>query len=83
MEYYSRKEVSVHNTIDDCWVIANGYVYDITPFLLNNDFHTRMIDGKEGTDISSDFKFHTLLQKQVWRKYIIGRVIGSRSCACM
>ena len=25
--------VSVHNKIDDCWTVIDGYVYDITPIL--------------------------------------------------
>jgi cytochrome b involved in lipid metabolism len=83
MEYISREEVVLHNTVDDCWVIANNYVYNITPFLLENHFHVSMLSGREGTDISIHFNHHTWLQKKKWNQYIIGRVVGSNHCTCI
>lgn len=35
--FYLRDEVSIHNTPDDAWVIVNGRVLDLTPFLAKPD----------------------------------------------
>ena len=32
----SPAEVAKHNKPDDCWVVINGYVYDLTRFLPNH-----------------------------------------------
>lgn len=77
------EEVALHNNLDDCWVVANNIVYDITPFLLENDFHVSMLEGREGTDITEHYNHHNWKNKQVWKQYIIGRVKGSNQCVCM
>ncbi|MBA0556322.1 hypothetical protein Golob_026432 [Gossypium lobatum] len=30
---YTMEEASQHNTKDDCWVVIDGKVYDVTPYL--------------------------------------------------
>ncbi|OAY68568.1 cytochrome B5-like protein [Ananas comosus] len=30
---YTKKEVSVHNTRKDCWIIIKDKVYDVTPYV--------------------------------------------------
>lgn len=34
---YLRNEVSLHNTPDDVWVVVNGRVLDLNPFLAKPD----------------------------------------------
>lgn len=36
-KFYLRNEVSLHNTPDDIWVIINGRVLDLNPFLAKPD----------------------------------------------
>jgi len=33
---YSVTEVAKHNTLNDAWLIINGYVYDVTQFARNH-----------------------------------------------
>jgi len=33
MSNITMHEVSKHKTVDDCWVVAHGKVYDITEFV--------------------------------------------------
>ena len=32
-DFISRELIKRHNTLDDCWVIINSNVCDVTPFL--------------------------------------------------
>ena len=33
MKYYSKHEVSQHSTSEDCWIVINDKIYNITRFL--------------------------------------------------
>jgi cytochrome b involved in lipid metabolism len=33
MKSFTAAEVAKHNTADDCWIIVNGMVFDVTKFL--------------------------------------------------
>merc|ERR1712110_88929 len=47
-----REEVAQHNTQEDCWVILNGYAYDLTGFLnehLGGDAIIMKYAGKDGS----------------------------------
>ncbi|XP_020264968.1 cytochrome B5-like protein isoform X2 [Asparagus officinalis] len=33
---YTKGEVSMHNTRDDCWIIVKGKVYDVTPYVFEH-----------------------------------------------
>jgi cytochrome b5 len=30
---FSKEEIAKHNTLQDCWLIIDGSVYDVTKFL--------------------------------------------------
>ena len=32
MKYYTLKDVSKHNNENDCWLVADNNVYDVTKF---------------------------------------------------
>lgn len=53
---YKMDEVAKHNTKDDCWVVINGRVCDLTKF--KADRHpggTAVIEAKAGQDASADW----------------------------
>jgi cytochrome b involved in lipid metabolism len=41
---FTKAEVAKHDTVHDCWLIINGKVYDVTPF----------VDEHPGGDILMD-----------------------------
>jgi L-lactate dehydrogenase (cytochrome) len=43
-------EVSKHNSRDDCWVIIDGNVYDVTDFLENHPGGEDIIIANAGKD---------------------------------
>ena len=49
------EEVALHATEDDCWVIVNGQVYDVTEFLGSHPGGRTILAGVGGTDASAMF----------------------------
>lgn len=73
-KFYSKKNVSFHNKIDDAWIIYNNKVYDITSFLKNNKHPpgNNPIIKNLGCDITYDINFHSKNAKKLLKKYKIG-----------
>lgn len=49
------EEVAKHNTGDDCWVVIDGYVYDLTDFLPSHPGGIEPIKYNAGKDVSAIF----------------------------
>jgi len=47
---FTKAEVAKHDTVHDCWMIINGKVYDVTPF----------VDEHPGGDILMDVRYAPL-----------------------
>lgn len=52
---YSMDQVAVHNNTQDCWVIYDDGVYDLTSYLRSHDRYLQ-IDSWCGKDITLDFE---------------------------
>nr|prf cytochrome b2 1-103 [Saccharomycetales] len=52
----SPAEVAKHNKPDDCWVVINGYVYDLTRFLPNHPGGQDVIKFNAGKDVTAIFE---------------------------
>ena len=50
MNYYTREEVAKHNKLNDCWVIVNNKVYDVTSFISLHPGGCEAILKNAGTD---------------------------------
>lgn len=71
---YSLEEVSKHNTENDCWVIVNGQVLDVTKFLGDHPGGKKSILLFAGKDASEEFNM--LHKPDVIQKYAAYTVIG-------
>ena len=79
--YYLEEEVLLHNLIDDCWVISNYKVYNVTGFLKLHSGHVTRIMPKAGKDVTKDYNFHIKKQQDIWKQYYIGD-IKKPKCFC-
>jgi len=70
------QEVSQHSSKDDCWVVINGMVYDVTRFLCDHPGGALPIIAVAGKDATQDFHMvHPVgLLDKMGSGMIIGRV---------
>lgn len=55
MQLISADEVSKHNSLNDCWVIIHGKVYDLTDFLDKHPGGVKVISRWAGQDATAAF----------------------------
>jgi cytochrome b involved in lipid metabolism len=77
---YAWSEVKKHNTIEDCWIVLNGNVYDVTKFLRSHPGGVKVIGyyaGQDATEVTN--AFHKEFDRvEKWSKmYLIGRIDDS------
>lgn len=80
--YFSWQDIRQHNTKDDCWLVVKGGVYDVTEFLHLHPAGENTILRKAGTDVTTDYGFHSSNAKAIWQKLRIGTVEGHSASAC-
>ena len=83
MNYYTIKEVSRHNTEDDCWIIAKNNVYDVTKFINIHPGSKNAILKHAGQVCDIDFDFHSKNAKKIWSKYKIGKILKKKESFCV
>jgi cytochrome b involved in lipid metabolism len=73
---YTMNEVSNHDKKNDCWIIINNMVYDVTNFL---DIHPggksmiMMVAGKDATEYFEELHNKNILD-EVGKEYMIGEL---------
>lgn len=56
IEELARDEVAMHNERDDCWIIIDGDVYDVTPVLDQHPGGDEVLLDLAGKDATENFK---------------------------
>ena len=73
---YTMDEISKHTFEEDCWVIVEGHVYDVTPFVNDHPggwLPMFNVSGKDATD--AFMNYHSAnVSKNMLPRYLIGRV---------
>ena len=49
---YTRSEVAAHKNLDDCWIVVNGQVYNVTAWLKRHPGGARILMHYAGEDAS-------------------------------
>ncbi|GBG27643.1 Endoplasmic reticulum-Golgi intermediate compartment protein 3 [Hondaea fermentalgiana] len=72
---YTLEQVRLHASVDDCWIIAHGQVYDVTRYLHKHPGGMKSILSRAGEDCTPDYEFHTKFsKKKLWPKFKVGAV---------
>ncbi|CAL5337226.1 unnamed protein product [Camellia sinensis] len=53
---FSFAEVSPHNVAEDCWIIINSKIYNVTDFMEDHPGGEEILLAVAGTDASEDFE---------------------------
>ena len=80
---FSWEEIRKHNKADDCWLVVDERVYDVTSFLAHHPAGSEAILRHAGQDSTVDFNFHSRSAQKLWKQFEIGKVEGSTSCLLM
>ncbi|KAL0321590.1 UNVERIFIED_CONTAM: cytochrome isoform E [Sesamum calycinum] len=70
------EEVAKHNEVKDCWLIINGKVYDVTPFMDDHPGGDEVLLAAVGKDATNDFEDvgHSDSAREMMDKYYIGEI---------
>ncbi|CDS11351.1 hypothetical protein LRAMOSA03614 [Lichtheimia ramosa] len=75
MGEYTLEEVAKHNKPDDCWVVVNGEVLNVTDFMAEHPGGKKAILLYAGRDATEEFNM--LHKKDVVKKYAPYAIIGT------
>ncbi|XP_004490217.1 cytochrome b5 [Cicer arietinum] len=72
--FYNIQDASNHNTKDDCWIIVDGKVYDVTQYLDDHPGGDDVILAATGRDATEDFEDagHSKSARELMEQYYIG-----------
>ncbi|XP_004510632.1 cytochrome b5 [Cicer arietinum] len=75
-ETFTFEEVAKHNNKNDCWIIVNGKVYDVTPFLDDHPGGDESLLSATGKDATVDFEDvgHSDSAQETMAKYFVGEI---------
>ncbi|KAL2457724.1 Cytochrome b5 [Abeliophyllum distichum] len=76
---YVYEEVGKHDKTKDCWLIINGKVYDVTPFMDDHPGGDEVLLSATGKDATNDFEDvgHSDSAREMMDKYYIGEIDAS------
>lgn len=81
---YTREEVLMHNNENDCWIIINNKVYDITKYLALHPGGKKILlqyAGQDSTKYFYDINHSKKAYKQL-ENYYIGNISISHTNKC-
>ncbi|KAK1257896.1 hypothetical protein QJS04_geneDACA024203 [Acorus gramineus] len=76
---YTLEDVSKHNTSEDCWLIINGKVYDVTKFLEDHPGGDEVLLSGTGKDATDDFEDvgHSTSARAMMDGFYVGEIDAS------
>ncbi|PKA57805.1 Cytochrome b5 [Apostasia shenzhenica] len=78
-EVFTLAEVSKHSSREDCWLIINGKVYDVTKFLEDHPGGDEVLLAATGKDATDDFEDvgHSATARAMMNEYFVGEIDAS------
>ncbi|KAM7260044.1 hypothetical protein ACFE04_015785 [Oxalis oulophora] len=72
----SMEEASTHNTLEDCWVVIHGKVYDVSKYLSDHPGGEDVILEATGKDATDEFEDagHSETARSEMEDYLIGKL---------
>ncbi|KAJ3669790.1 hypothetical protein LUZ60_010114 [Juncus effusus] len=73
---YSMKEVAEHNSDDDCWIVVDGKVYDVSSYLDEHPGGGDVLISATGKDATEEFEEagHSRDAKELMKDFCIGEL---------
>ncbi|XP_021718371.1 cytochrome b5-like [Chenopodium quinoa] len=73
---FSMEEAAEHNTKDDCWVVIDGKVYDVTSYLDDHPGGDDVLLTATGKDAKEEFEDagHSQDARDEMEKYFVGEL---------
>nr|ANQ46484.1 cytochrome b5 [Santalum album] len=73
---FTLAEVSEHHTPQDCWLVINGKVYDVTKFLEDHPGGDDVLLSATGKDATDDFEDvgHSSSARSMMDEYCVGEI---------
>ncbi|KAK4747186.1 hypothetical protein SAY87_026223 [Trapa incisa] len=73
---FTLAEVSNHNTANDCWLIIEGKVYNVTKFLEDHPGGDEVLLSSTGKDATDDFEDvgHSSTAKAMMDEFYVGEI---------
>lgn len=79
MSFFTAEQVAVHNTENDCWIIVDNNIYNITPFLNDHPGGKKILLKVAGQDASQQFhQFHSAAVMEKWGPQLLVGQIGAQ-----
>ncbi|KAF1869272.1 hypothetical protein Lal_00020949 [Lupinus albus] len=75
-DFYTIQDASQHKTKEDCWVVIDGKVYDVTQYLDDHPGGDDVILAATGKDATDDFEDagHSKSARELMEQYFIGEL---------
>ena len=76
MKIYTINEVRMHNREDDCWIIIENDVYNLTEFLYKHPGGKNVLFENAGKDVTENFEAqgHSEIARDILQTYLIGTI---------
>eukprot|EP00499_Haloplacidia_sp_CaronLabIsolate_P007917 CAMPEP_0196782072 /NCGR_PEP_ID=MMETSP1104-20130614/10637_1 /TAXON_ID=33652 /ORGANISM="Cafeteria sp., Strain Caron Lab Isolate" /LENGTH=129 /DNA_ID=CAMNT_0042152303 /DNA_START=8 /DNA_END=397 /DNA_ORIENTATION=+ len=75
---FKLEQVAEHSKPDDCWLVIDGLVYDVTKFLDNHPGGPEIVTDHAGTDATEEFDTigHSEDARRQLKDYLLGELEG-------
>ena len=77
---YSPSDVSEHKSSEDCWIVINGNVYDVTNYVKLHPGGAQILLSRAGTDATAPFEKlrHSVRARTILDDYCIGCLVKQK-----